>query len=474
MLKKLVALSLSALTCFVAVTSPIGDQSLLSKLGVSGVDVVSHATGGGGGGVTPVDPIEQEEDPGVPIPDEDRALPYESDLVSGIKYDNEFGFLKLRINEGFLEGKFVNQIRYIGIKDKKYEYSTINKDKSHWYDLFIPYKYVEPGINDVYFYMDDATYKVALILTDEFVKEKIAPRLISLENVHGTNVTFEIKLIHNSESERQDFYNTIRDHLQENLTITEIFTMGTNLRTEIAKDKYDLTLDEQKDILSIQFKDDYKAYQFNVHRIVLKAAGYNNSYVDVILYSNSPAIKGTWQTDGDNSLKLTYESTENTSYFREVDRIKLIKLNDSGESVKEQELEEDVHYSAFYDNLTIISDVFEPFAKYKLVLSHPKTKTLELEVTAPENLDKKPGLKLYLNDIRSTDDLVIRFAPEDKNWLSKLTKVTLLDKQYKKYEVKNIQLKENDQEDPSKKKYYILDLQNNTMTIPSKYIHRTE
>lgn len=107
--KKICRLVLSTVVCFATITSPLANQTIISKLGIDNIDVVSHATGGGGGGIRPIDPNEQEqEDKGVPISDEEKTLPYESDIITNIEYNNEYGFLGVNISPDFLEGKFVN------------------------------------------------------------------------------------------------------------------------------------------------------------------------------------------------------------------------------------------------------------------------------------------------------------------------------------------------------------------------------
>lgn len=164
-LKRVLRVALSLVVGFGIVTTPFMSETVLPKLGIEKIDVISQATGGGGGGLNPIDPTEQED-----------------------------------------------------------------KDKSHWYKIFIPYKYLEPGLNDVYFYMDDITYKVALELGDEFSKEKIAPKLIALENTDGVNVELKLKMVHEGEAERKDYYGIIRESLNKNVSIIEMFTMG-NLNT---------------------------------------------------------------------------------------------------------------------------------------------------------------------------------------------------------------------------------------------------
>lgn len=175
-------------------------------------------------------------------------------------------------------------------------------------------------------------------------------------------------MVHEGEAERKDYYGIIRESLNKNVSIIEMFTMG-NLNTVVKREDFDVSLDEEEDILTIQFKNDKQLYQsLYVYRVIVKAEGYNNSYVDVILYFNSPDIKTEWQQEG------------------------------------------------------------------------------------------------------------------DRNWLRNISKITLIDKQLNNYEVRNINLKEEDDKkndyDGSYKtnpnKYYSLDIDKLTLRIESKYIHRTE
>ena len=75
---------------------------------------------------------------GEDLPEEDKDLPYEPDFIESVSYNNKYGYLILNVNKDMLKEGFVNGIDYIGINDKKYKYEDINKDKAHWYKIFIP------------------------------------------------------------------------------------------------------------------------------------------------------------------------------------------------------------------------------------------------------------------------------------------------------------------------------------------------
>ena len=473
-------LSITLSMCLLA--SPFVNHLYLS-VHPNGVDVVSHASGGGGGTTPTVRPGEvKEKIEGTPIAEEDKALEYESDFVKNIVYNNEFGYLMMDINEDFLNNGFVNQIRYIGINDTKYEYSDINTDRSHWYRIFIPYRFVEEGHNDFYFYLDDVTYRVPVLMGEEFLKKRPAPRLIPLENVDGTDVKFEIKLLHHSEEDRRVFYERLREETTSKVEITEVFTMS-KLDTRIDSHYYDASIDEENNVLTIQFKNDKKIYQgFYVYLVNIPLEGFENAWVYVILYEHAEPLTLHWQTEGDNSLRIGYGENVNSIYLGEVSKVELIALSDAGQAENTRELTKE-EYTQNWSQLVIKSSVFESKKKYKVRLSHPSVQTVELETTSPDLAQLKPAKKILLEDITDKQDLVIRFSEADKPWLENLSesgRIILQERRGKEHTLRNIQQKAKDDEDngyvapgeygpKNPNKYYSLDPATNTFRIEGKY-----
>lgn len=106
-----------ALTLVIGSASPWVNDNLLKPIGLSQVDTVAHATGGGGS-ITPPRPQEETNDSAEDVSSEDKALPLTDDFVTGVSYNNDYGYAIMEINPERLNGGFVNQIQHIGIGNK--------------------------------------------------------------------------------------------------------------------------------------------------------------------------------------------------------------------------------------------------------------------------------------------------------------------------------------------------------------------
>lgn len=473
MFKRIFKVGLCSILATNMVMSSFFYTKVLKPMGVREVDVVSHASTMAPPPVPSLRPGRGEgEDKGTEISESDKNLPFESDFIESLEYNNSYGYLIMHLNKDFLSNGFVNEIQYIGINDVKYKYETVNTDRSKWYTIFIPYKYLNKGENILYFYMKDITYKTFVELGDEFKKQKISPKLIALENTDGVDVAFKLKMKHNSAEERAAFYDAIRDDLKGKITVSEIFTMAGSSGTEIEKDKYDVSIDEDNDELTIQFKNGKKIYQsLYIYDIDIAVEGFLNTKGTVILYEHADPLKYNWDTKGDNSLKITYGEGVNSIYLSEISNIELSVLDEKGDVKNTKTLEENKDYKKSYNELQIFSKAFESNKKYRLSLYHPSVKTVNLDIESPDLANVKSERTLWADDIKSDEDFSMSFTEDDKTWLSELNEIVLKDRYGYSYKMYPIAQKAIDDEEyrNNPNRYYELDKDNLTLKIDKKY-----
>lgn len=473
MFKRIFKVGLCSILATNMVMSSFFYTKVLKPMGVREVDVVSHASTMAPPPVPSLRPGRGEgEDKGTEISESDKNLPFESDFIESLEYNNSYGYLIMHLNKDFLSNGFVNEIQYIGINDVKYKYETVNTDRSKWYTIFIPYKYLNKGENILYFYMKDITYKTFVELGDEFKKQKISPKLIALENTDGVDVAFKLKMKHNSAEERAAFYDAIRDDLKEKITVSEIFTMAGSSGTEIEKDKYDVSIDEDNDELIIQFKNGKKIYQsLYIYDIDIAVEGFLNTKGTVILYEHADPLKYNWDTKGDNSLKITYGEGVNSIYLSEISNIELSVLDEKGDVKNTKTLEENKDYKKSYNELQIFSKAFESNKKYRLSLYHPSVKTVNLDIESPDLANVKSERTLWADDIKSDEDFSMSFTEDDKTWLSELNEIVLKDRNGYSYTMYPIAQKaiDDDKYRNNQNRYYELDKDNLTLKIDKKY-----
>ena len=473
MFKRIFKVGLCSILATNMVMSSFFYTKVLKPMGVREVDVVSHASTMGPPPVPSLRPGRGEgEDKGTEVSESDKNLPFESDFIESLEYNNSYGYLIMHLNKDFLSNGFVNEIQYIGINDVKYKYETVNTDRSKWYTIFIPYKYLNKGENILYFYMKDITYKTFVELGDEFKKQKISPKLIALENTDGVDVAFKLKMKHNSAEERAAFYDAIRDDLKEKITVSEIFTMAGSSGTEIEKDKYDVSIDEDNDELIIQFKNGKRIYQpLYIYDIDIAVEGFLNTKGTVILYEHADPLKYNWDTKGDNSLKITYGEGVNSIYLSEISNIELSVLDEKGDVKNTKTLEENKDYKKSYNELQIFSKAFESNKKYRLSLYHPSVKTVNLDIESPDLANVKSERTLWADDIKSDEDFSMSFTEDDKTWLSELNEIVLKDRYGYSYKMYPIAQKAIDDEEyrNNPNRYYELDKDNLTLKIDKKY-----
>ena len=473
MFKRIFKVGLCSILATNMVMSSFFYTKVLKPMGVREVDVVSHASTMAPPPVPSLRPGRGEgEDKGIEISESDKNLPFESDFIESLEYNNSYGYLIMHLNKDFLSNGFVNEIQYIGINDVKYKYETVNTDRSKWYTIFIPYKYLNKGENILYFYMKDITYKTFVELGDEFKKQKISPKLIALENTDGVDVAFKLKMKHNSAEERAAFYDAIRDDLKEKITVSEIFTMAGSSGTEIEKDKYDVSIDEDNDELIIQFKNGKKIYQsLYIYDIDIAVEGFLNTKGTVILYEHADPLKYNWDTKGDNSLKITYGEGVNSIYLSEISNIELSVLDEKGDVKNTKTLEENKDYKKSYNELQIFSKAFESNKKYRLSLYHPSVKTVNLDIESPDLANVKSERILWADDIKPDEDFSMSFIEDDKTWLSELNEIVLKDRYGYSYTMYPIAQKaiDDDKYRNNQNRYYELDKDNLTLKIDKKY-----
>lgn len=486
--KKVFRVGLSLVVGFSMLSTPFVSDTVLSKIGLERIDVISHATGRGGGGMiggfTPIDPEEREEGRTQPITEEDKALPYENDFIESMEYDNAYGFIRLVVNSDYLQGGYVDQIEFIGIGDKKYRYSGVNQDKADTYNISIPYKYFEPGFNDVYFYMEEDTYKVGLELTEGFVKEKPAPKLIALENVGGTGVAFELKLVHNSDEDRTAFYTAFRDNIGDKISLLELLN-PKNPGKPVDTGKYQVSLNEDEDKLIIQLDEGMTIYDnIYAYRVIFESEGYTKSSDDVVIFKKHPELTQEWLTATDNSLKLSTKDGKINFYFKELKEVELIKLDAEDRAIASVLLTRDEDYSATHYDMVIKSKVFESNTKYRLRLKKKETKTAELDIQSPELEAVKPAYEFFVDDIEKKTNFNLSFNEEHGTWIENWTELRLIGQYGYDHVLRDIINKEKDDEENGyvengygKKKnpniYYSFDQDSKTLILDSKYFDRS-
>lgn len=488
-LKKVFRVGLSLVVGFGILTTPFMNDTVLPKLGLERIDVISHATGGGfggGGGMiggfTPIDPEEKEEGEFQPITEEDKALPYENDFIQSMEYDNTYGFIRLVVHSDYLQGGYVDKIKFIGLGDRKYRYSGVNRDKADTYNISIPYKYFKPGFNNVYFYMEEDTYKVGLELTEGFVKEKLAPKLIALENVGGTGVAFELKLAHNSEEDRAAFYTAFRENIGDKISLLELLNPKSKGNL-VDKKNYQVSLSEDEDKLILQLDERITIYDnIYAYRVIFASEGYTKSSEDVVIFKKHPELTVEWLTATDSSLKISTKDGKINFYFNELKEVELIKLDAEGRAIGRKQLQKDEDYTTPYYNMEIKAKVFESDTKYKLRLKSKGTKTAELELEAPKMEAVQPAYEFFVDDIEKKTDFVLQLEEKHKDWMKVWTEFKIIDQQGKEYIPRDISRKAEDDkkngyiENSYFKKnpnvYYSLDEEKNVLTISSSQFDR--
>ena len=277
---------------------------------------------------------------------------------------------------------------------------------------------------------------------------------------------------HNSAEERAAFYDAIRDDLKGKITVSEIFTMAGSSGTEIEKDKYDVSIDEDNDELIIQFKNGKKIYQsLYIYDIDIAVEGFLNTKGTVILYEHADPLKYNWDTKGDNSLKITYGEGVNSIYLSEISNIELSVLDEKGDVKTTKTLEENKDYKKSYNELQIFSKVFESNKKYRLSLYHPSVKTVNLDIESPDLANVKSERILWADDIKPDEDFSMSFIEDDKTWLSELNEIVLKDRNGYSYTMYPIAQKaiDDDKYRNNQNRYYELDKDNLTLKIDKKY-----
>ncbi len=400
---------LFALLCAAMLSFTMGQLNVAMATEAVSIDALSSATVSGS--VAPVNPENYEDEQGTAIPAEDKALPYEGEFVTSYSYNNEYGFLILSINEDMLDGHFVNAITHIGINDTKYTYGTVNKDKSSWYEIYVPYKYINEGENDLYFYLDGITYKVRFKTSSAFQKQLISPVLIPQEVVPGKNETMLLDIRADGYVDIEEWYKAFRP---EHVSVTEIFTVSSSY-TKIDPQNYDVTLNEDKNTLNIRFKD-YEINQLHVYRVAVAIPDYIITYRDVILYEAPPELTGEWQTDGNNSYRITDKNDTYSVYLREISKLTLV--DSSGES---KVLTKDEDYTAKLGLVEIYPGAFASGEEYTILISHPSVATAKLVTTAPA-ISPITRIDLFLDDIMKGE--AVTFSHANSEWLSAISKIT--------------------------------------------------
>ena len=233
-----------------------------------------------------------------------------------------------------------------------------------------------------------------------------------------------------------------------------------------------MSIDEDNDELTIQFKNGKKIYQsLYIYDIDIAVEGFLNTKGTVILYEHADPLKYNWDTKGDNSLKITYGEGVNSIYLSEISNIELSVLDEKGDVKNTKTLEENKDYKKSYNELQIFSKAFESNKKYRLSLYHPSVKTVNLDIESPDLANVKSERTLWADDIKSDEDFSMSFTEDDKTWLSELNEIVLKDRYGYSYKMYPIAQKAIDDEEyrNNPNRYYELDKDNLTLKIDKKY-----
>ncbi|GEM_PF-5737632 len=152
----------------------------------------------------------------------------DNEFVEESIFQNETGHLILTINEDKLNGDFKNAISHIGINNTKYEHSDVSIDKASWFDIYIPYKFLIEGNNNIYFYLNDNVYKYPIATPKDFSDLKLTPDLSASEMGEGEGCVLKLKA---KNLNADEWINSLK---KEHLTIVNR-SFGTNVRPESYK-----------------------------------------------------------------------------------------------------------------------------------------------------------------------------------------------------------------------------------------------
>jgi putative cell wall-binding protein len=351
----------------------------------------------------------------------------DNEFVENSIFQNETGHLILTINEDKLDGKFKNAISYIGINDTKYKHSDVSIDKASWFDIYIPYKFLIEGKNNIYFYLNDNVYKYTVTTPTDFSDLKLTPDLSAREMGEGNGSVLKLKAKNLNANE---WINSLK---KEHITIKNR-SFGTNVRTNDFK----LDVDKENNEISISFLE--KTYDFDIYQIEFRVPGFINEYKVISPLVHPPKLYGKFNEKGNLNYIITTEEGEGSYLTNYMNKIVLID-----EANKKTTLEKGVDYNINRDKLEIKPILFNPGEKYTIKINASSYISAQLNLTVPNiDLSVKECPSFNLDYIEQGHDLEIKHI-DNIDWLNNITKISIFDPRgfvttSTKYSIKNNKL----------------------------------
>jgi putative cell wall-binding protein len=385
----------------------------------------SPGSGGFNGGYEDPD---EDNTPKTENIDESKLKPIiDNEFVEETIFQNETGHLILTINEAKLDGNFKNAISHIGINNTKYEHSDVSIDKASWFDIYIPYKFLREGNNNIYFYLNDNVYKYSITTPKDFSDLKLTPDLSASEMGEGNGSVLKLKAKNLNANE---WINSLK---KEHITISNR-SFGTNVRP----DNFKLDVDKKNNEISISFLE--KTYEFDLYQIEFNVPGFITEYKTIAPLIHPPKLYGKFKDNGNLNYIITTEEGKDAYLRRYMTKILLIDAEN-----KKTTLEKGVDYNINRDKLEIKPNLFKQGEKYTLKIKASSYISGQFDLTVPNiDLSVKEGPSFDLDYIEQGQDLEIKHI-DNIDWLNNITKISIFDPRgfettSTKYSIKNNKL----------------------------------
>lgn len=385
----------------------------------------SPGSGGFNGGYEDPD---EDNTPKTENIDESKLKPIiDNEFVEESIFQNETGHLILTINEDKLDGNFKNAISHIGINNTKYEHSDVSIDKASWFNIYIPYKFLIEGNNNIYFYLNDNIYKYSLTTPKEFSDLKLTPDLSASEMGEGSGSVLKLKAKNLNANE---WINSLK---KEHITI-----INRSFGTDVRPDSFKLDVDKKNNEITISFLE--KTYQFDIYQMEFRVPGFIDEYKVISPLLHPPKLYGKFNDNGNLNYTITTEEGEDSYLTNYMTKILLIDADN-----KKTTLEKGIDYNINRDKLEIKPNLFNPGEKYTIKIKANTYISGQLDLTVPNiDLSVKESPSLDLDYIEQGNDLEIKHI-DNIDWLNNITKISIFDPRgfettSTKYSIKNNKL----------------------------------
>lgn len=385
----------------------------------------SPGSGGFNGGYEDPD---EDNTPKTENIDESKLKPIiDNEFVEESIFQNETGHLILTINEDKLDGNFKNAISHIGINNTKYEHSDVSIDKASWFNIYIPYKFLIEGNNNIYFYLNDNVYKYSITTPKEFSDLKLTPDLSAREMGEGSGSVLKLKAKNLNANE---WINSLK---KEHITI-----INRSFGTDVRPDSFKLDVDKKNNEITISFLE--KTYQFDIYQMEFRVPGFIDEYKVISPLLHPPKLYGKFNDNGNLNYTITTEKGEDSYLTNYMTKILLIDADN-----KKTTLEKGIDYNINRDKLEIKPNLFNPGEKYTIKIKASTYISGQLDLSVPNiDLSVKESPSLDLDYIEQGNDLEIKHI-DNIDWLNNITKMSIFDPRgfettSTKYSIKNNKL----------------------------------